>query len=107
MAASTPPRADIFWNDAMMFRRFSLLLPVAACALALALSGCAAAPLAEMAMTQMAAKPACPAGAACQPSAGAGSFGDISKSFSDSLHKFTSLVSESQAVPPVAPAPGK
>jgi hypothetical protein len=107
MAASTPPRADISWNDAMMFRRFSLLLPIAACALALVLSGCAAAPLAQMAVAQMAAKPACPAGAACQPSAGAGSFGDVSKSFSDSLHKFSSLVSESQAVPPVVPVPGK
>jgi hypothetical protein len=86
----------------MLSQRFFFVLPLAACALALVLSGCAAAPLAQMAVTQMAARPACQTAYACQPSAAAGSMGDVSKGFGDSFHKLTSLVSDSQEVPAAA-----
>lgn len=89
----------------MLFQHFSPAVPVAACALALGLAGCVAAPLAQMAVTQMAPKP-CVSGAACQPAA-AGSFGDISRGVGDSFHKLTSLVSDSQPASPQTPAPPK
>jgi hypothetical protein len=71
----------------MSSKRLSPGLPVAACALFLALSGCVAAPLAQMAVMQMApAKPACPG---CSADAATGAFGEMSKGISDSFHKLT------------------
>jgi hypothetical protein len=87
----------------MLRHYFSIALPVTACALTLALSGCAAVPLAQMAATQMAPQSVCMAASACQPAPAAGSFGDMSKGFGDSIRKLTSLVSDSQPVPYQAP----
>jgi hypothetical protein len=87
----------------MLRQHFSIALPITACALALALSGCAAVPLAQMAVTQMAPQPACLTMSACQPGPAAGSFGDMSKGFGDSFRKLTSLVSDSLPVPSQAP----
>jgi hypothetical protein len=62
-----------------------------ACSLMLALSGCVAVPLAQMAVTQMGpAKAPCVAGPACPAGPGSGTFGDISKGISDSFGKLTS-----------------
>jgi hypothetical protein len=85
-------------------RALSIGLPVAACALALALGGCVAAPLAQMAITQMTPKPTCLVASGCQTGEAAGSFGDISKGLSDSFRKLTSLASDSQPVAPQVPA---
>jgi starvation-inducible outer membrane lipoprotein len=88
----------------MPFQRFFTITPIVAGALAMALSGCVAVPLAQMAVTQMAPQPACAAPTGCQPAATGGSFGGLSQSVSDSFHKLTSLASDSQPVPPQAPA---
>ena len=85
----------------MLLRRFPVLVPVAT----LILSGCAAAPLAQMAATQMASRPACPADGACEAGTGGGSFDDLSRNVSNSFHKFTSLVSDDQPLPPTSPPP--
>jgi hypothetical protein len=86
----------------MLVTRFFPGMPIAACVLTLALGGCVAAvaPLAQMAATQMAPKPPCMTGPACQTGAPSGSFDEFSKGFGDSFHKLTSLVSDSQPVPP-------
>jgi hypothetical protein len=51
----------------MLPEHFSIALLIAACALAMALSGCAAAPLTQTAGTQMAPQPACLPMSACHP----------------------------------------
>jgi hypothetical protein len=83
----------------MLFPRFSPALPLAACALVMGLSGCAAVPLAQLAVTQMAPKPCLP-GSSGEPGAPAGAYGDLSKGVSDSFRKLTTLVSDSQPVTP-------
>lgn len=87
----------------MSFPHVSPALSVAACALALGLSGCAAVPLAQMAVTQMAPKP-CLSASACQPGAAGGSLGDISSGVSASFHRLTTLVSDNQPAAPEVPA---
>jgi hypothetical protein len=87
----------------MLRQHLSFALPVAACVLALALSGCAAVPLAQMAIAQMAPSPVCIAASAYQPGPSAGPFGDMSMGFGDSIRKLTSLASDSQPVPSQAP----
>ena len=77
----------------MLKKHFKTSLLVLACGL----SGCVAAPLAQMAVTQMyPARTPCPAGAACP----AGDMVDgISKGLGDSLHKLTNLASDGQGAP--------
>ena len=68
--------------------RLKQSVPLLACTLALGLSGCVAAPLAQMAVTQMVpAQPACTPGSNCPANAVAGSLGEISKGVTDSFHK--------------------
>jgi hypothetical protein len=86
----------------MSFERFSIIRPIAGCALALALSGCVAAPLAQMAVMQMAPKPPCTAPSDCQAATTNGSFADLSHGLSDSFHKLTGQTSDPQPEP--APA---
>jgi hypothetical protein len=88
----------------MLPEHFCIALPIAACALALALSGGAAVPLTQIAVTQMAAQPACLPMSACQPGPASGSFGDISFGFGDSFRVLTSRVSDNQPAPPQARA---
>ncbi|MGD0107305.1 MAG: hypothetical protein ABSC06_25190 [Rhodopila sp.] len=59
-----------------------------ACTLALSLGGCVAAPLAQMAVTQMVpAQPACTPGSSCPTNAVADSVGEISKGVTASFRK--------------------
>lgn len=77
----------------MTTKQFGLSLLALSCLLA----GCVAAPLAQMAASQMSTPAApCPAGTVCQPS---GVVADISKGLGDSIHKLTSLASDSQTPP--------
>ncbi|MDR3530926.1 MAG: hypothetical protein P4L90_10285 [Rhodopila sp.] len=83
----------------MPLEHVSSRLPVAACALALGLSGCVAAPLAQIAVSQMAPpKPPCVAGPGCQTDVAGSSFGDISKGVTDSFHDLTGAISGNQKV---------
>ncbi|HEY1411156.1 MAG TPA: hypothetical protein VGF36_03405 [Rhodopila sp.] len=89
----------------MLMKRFYHGLPLTACALALALGGCVAAPLAQMAVSQMApANVPCAAGATCQSGGAGDGFGAMSKSVSDSFHQLTSLATDSTPVAPSVPA---
>jgi hypothetical protein len=83
----------------MPFQRVFIITPIVAGALAMALSGCVAVPLAQIAVTQMAPKPVCTDPTGCQPVAAGGSFGDLSRGFGDSFHRLTSLASDSQPAP--------
>jgi hypothetical protein len=86
----------------MLFQSFSPALPAAALALTLALGGCVAVPLAQMAVTQMAPKP-CLSVTGCQPAAAGGGFEEMSTGISGSLRRLTSLAVDSQPVAPAAP----
>ena len=89
----------------MLLRNVYRCLPVVACSLVLALGGCVAVPLAQMAVSQLASsQAACVAGAGCQTGTTAGSFAGLSKGFTDSYHNLTSLVSDNQTAAPPAPA---
>jgi hypothetical protein len=73
--------------------RFS---PVLAVALAFALSGCVAVPLAQMAVSQMAApKPVCPE---CATDNATGLFATVSQGMTDSFHKLTGSTQDGQTV---------
>lgn len=74
----------------MFKKQFGLSLLVLTCGL----TGCVAAPLAQMAVSQMATP--CPTGNGCQPG---GVVTNISKGLGDSIHKLTSLASDSQTTP--------
>lgn len=75
---------------------FQNFLPLTVCAVSLILTGCVAAPLAQVAVSQMMpAKPSCVAGPGCQTGGAAdGSFGGMSKGVSDVLRKMTTGRSE-------------
>jgi len=81
----------------MSSQYFSPVSLVVGCVLALGLSGCVAAPLAQMAVSQM-TKPTCAAGPGCQTDAAAGSFGHISRGVADSFHKLTGNASDTQTI---------
>lgn len=78
----------------MLRNQFRLLLLLLSCGL----TGCVAAPLAQVAVSQMSTPvaPPCPAGTVCQAG---GVVADISKGLGDSIHKLTSLASDSQTTP--------
>ncbi|HBK08421.1 MAG TPA: hypothetical protein DDZ81_21650 [Acetobacteraceae bacterium] len=77
----------------MLKKQFKLSLLALICGL----TGCVAAPLAQIAASQMSTPAApCPAGTTCQPT---GVAADISKGLGDSFHKLTSLASDSQTPP--------
>lgn len=82
--------------------------PLAACAMAMALSGCVAAPLAQplaqMALSSAPAKPPCPTGAECQTGTTAVSHPQIPASFSNSLHNLMDLASGGQKADAEPPA---
>ncbi len=81
----------------MPFKYFFPYLPVAACALALGLGGCVAAPLAQIAASQMMpVKTPCVTGPGCQTNVADGSFGDISKGIGNSFRKLTGSVGDNQ-----------
>jgi hypothetical protein len=72
---------------------------------ALALNGCVAVPLAQMAVSQAApATVPCAVGTGCQTGVAGGGFGAMSKSVSDSFRQLTNLASDSTPVAPTAPA---
>lgn len=74
--------------------RFSLHLPVLAVALALALSGCIAVPLAQLAASQMVpGKPACPG---CTADTATTAFSTMSQGVSDSFNKLTGAAANNQ-----------
>ena len=81
----------------MSSQYFSPISLVAGCALALGLSGCVAAPLAQMAVLQM-TKPSCTAGPGCSTNVAANSFGDMSKGVTDSFHKLTGGAPDTQTI---------
>jgi hypothetical protein len=73
--------------------RLSLRVIFAVCTLAVALGGCVAVPLAQIAVSQMSsANPPCPG---CSGGAPTGALGDISKGVSDSFHKLTGAAPDS------------
>jgi hypothetical protein len=69
--------------------RLSLRLTFAVCTLAVALGGCVAVPLAQIAVSQMSS-----ANSSC-PGCSTGALGDISKGVSDSFHKLTGAAPDS------------
>jgi hypothetical protein len=84
----------------MLSNRFSSYLPIAACALLLGLGGCAAAPLAQMAVSQRARPdPSC---SGCS-TGGANSFGNLPKGVVDSLRKLATATSDRQTAAEDAP----
>jgi hypothetical protein len=69
------------------------------------LSGCVAAPLAQMAVSQMApAKPPCVPGPGCQTDRTASAMNDISKGLTDSFQKLIGSPSDMQTLAVGAPA---
>jgi hypothetical protein len=90
----------------MLLKHSLFGLSLLACPLLLGLSGCiAAAPLAQMAVSQKApAKPPCVAGPNCPADMAAGSFGDMSRGITDSFHKLTGGTPDPQAAAVGAPA---
>jgi peptidoglycan/LPS O-acetylase OafA/YrhL len=90
------------WNQPMLIKRFcSALLLTAG---AVALSGCVAVPLAQMAVSQAAPATApCAAGTGCQTGLAGGGFGAMSKGVSDSFRQLTSLAADSTPTAPTAP----
>ena len=73
---------------------FSPRLPVMAVTLAVALSGCVAVPLAQLAMSQMApTKPACPG---CTADTAMTAFSTISQGVSDSFNKMTGVAPDTK-----------
>jgi hypothetical protein len=92
----------------MSSKHFSPRRPTITCILALSLSGCVAAPLAQMVVSQMApAKPACAPGPGCQSNGTPGSFAGLSKGITDSFQKWTGGPSDTQTLAVSAPAPAK
>lgn len=83
---------------------YSHVLPLAACALVLALGGCVAAPLVSMAGTHLMAAAPCAAGAGCQTASADGAFAGISSSMADAWRKLSAPDGDSRAAPPPAPA---
>ncbi len=71
----------------------SFRLPVIACCLALALSGCAAVPLAQIAASQMmpvaSDQPLCAGSPGCMTKVAGNGLPDLSKSLSDAFHAVT------------------
>ncbi len=99
----------------MQSKRSSSSLPLLACTLALGLSGCAAEPLVQMAVTRLSPQPPCAAGTNCPTNVASGSFGDMpkglfdSKGILDSFHKLTGAPPDQQTTTAVTttPAPVK
>ena len=102
--ASTPPTAQRRRNYSMPFKHSVPGLTLLACTAALGLSGCVAAPLAQMAVSQMSApRSPCVAGPSCSSSTAASPFGDMAKGFTDSFGKLTGMSGDQMTAVAAAP----
>jgi hypothetical protein len=89
----------------MLSKRFSPCPSVLVATLALGLSGCVAAPFAQMAVSQMMpAKPPCMPGPGCQTDRTRSAMSDISKGVTDSFSKLIGSPSDVQTLATSAPA---
>jgi hypothetical protein len=89
----------------MLLKRSPPCLLFLVCTVALGLSGCAAAPVTQRIVSQIApATPPCTSGPGCQTDVASNSFGDISKGVTNSFHRLIGSTLEPSTVGAGGPA---
>jgi hypothetical protein len=90
----------------MPLQRSSTIRSFLAATIVFGLSGCAAAPLVEIAASRMApSEPACQTGPGCQTDVATSALGDLSKGVTASWHKLVGGASDSQTATAAKPVP--